>query len=92
MHARTNELGVPPSLYSDEQARELARIWSTGNGQVFILNVHEWDEPAAWGLLLVDFARQAASAYAQASNNWTEEEALAQIKQLFDAEWFHRTD
>ena len=92
MNAVRNELQIPISLYSEKGAREVGRIWSTRNGQVFVLNAQVWDDPAAWGLVLADLARHAARAYAESSHEWNEKEALVRIKQLFDAEWSHPTD
>jgi hypothetical protein len=44
-----------------------------------------------WGLLLVDIARHAARAYARESE-FTEEEALARIVEMFEAEIARPTD
>ena len=44
-----------------------------------------------WGLLLVDIARHAARAYARESG-YTEDEALARIVDMFDAEIARPTD
>jgi hypothetical protein len=49
----------------------------------------QWDDPGAWGLLLVDIARHAAQAYAR--NGVGRDQALARIKELFDAEWSRPT-
>jgi len=48
-----------------------------------------WDDPGAWGLLLVDIARRAAQAYAR--DGVQRARALARIKELFDAEWARPT-
>jgi hypothetical protein len=44
-----------------------------------------------WGILLVDIARHAARAYARESN-YTEDEALGRIIEMFDAEIERSTD
>jgi hypothetical protein len=44
-----------------------------------------------WGLLLVDIARHAARAYARESD-YTEEEALTRIVEMFEAEIARPTD
>ena len=46
-------------------AMEILRVWQSEQGQQFSLQVGVWQDPAAWGLLLADIARHAASAYAQ---------------------------
>jgi hypothetical protein len=92
LKSRNNELPVPTAISADDAARELARIWSVGDRHQFVLASEIWDDPAAWGLLLVDLARQAARAYAVSPKGWAEEDALARIKQGFDAEWFNPTE
>lgn len=88
-----NELTVPTNLSSNPDARELVRIWSVGEeGQTFVLNPLAWDDPAAWGLLLVDLARHTSRAFAQSHDGWDEAAVLARIKQGFDMEYEHPTD
>lgn len=88
-----NELAIPTALSSNRDARELARIWAVEDeGQTFVLNPLIWDDPAAWGLLLVDLARHAARAYAGTHDDWNEGDALSRIRQGFDMEWEHPTD
>ena len=88
-----NELAIPTTLSSNRDATELVRIWSVGEeGQTFVLNPLAWDDPVAWGLLLVDLARHTSRAFAQSHDDWDEAEALARIKQGFDMEWEHPTD
>lgn len=48
-------------------------------------------DPHAWGIALVDIARHAAKAYAL-SGQFSENEALQKINQVFDAEWDAPTD
>jgi hypothetical protein len=43
-----------------------------------------WEDPAAWGLLLVDVARHATQAYARERND--PKQVIQHIRQLFDAE------
>jgi hypothetical protein len=49
-----------------------------------------WKDAGAWGLLLADIARHAASAYANEGQNRAE--ALGKIRQLLDAEFYRPTD
>ena len=49
------------------------------------------DDPAAWGILLVDLARHAASSYEQTSG-LDRDAALERIKDGIDAEWNSATD
>ena len=50
-----------------------------------------FEEPDMWGLLLVDLARHAARAYARESE-YTEEDALSRILEMFQAEIERPTD
>jgi hypothetical protein len=58
-------------------------------GQQFTLHT-TWNDPGAWGILLVDLARHAAQAYA--NDGYDFDKALHQIKSGFDAEWSSPTD
>lgn len=58
------------------------------------LQVHlqrAFEDPEAWGILLVDIARHAARVYA-AEGACSEDTALMAIKSMFDAEWDSPTD
>jgi hypothetical protein len=85
-----NELDPPPQVLGDPDAREVMRVWaSPGQPQTVTLQT-TWNDPGAWGLMLVDVARHAANAYA--NQGMPRAEALARIKALFDAEWAEPTD
>lgn len=85
-----NELEKPP-ISREQGSFEILRVWG-GNDlpQQCALNT-TWEDPGAWGLLLVDIARHAAKAYGS-TGNITEQEAMERIKLLFDAEWEEPTD
>jgi len=86
----TNELEKPP-ISREKGSFEILRVWGGKNlPQQYALNT-TWDDPGAWGLLLVDIARHAAKSYGS-SGGITEQEALSRIKQLLDAEWDSPTD
>lgn len=83
------ELRLPP-IASDFAAREVLRVWArSGERQQFVLQP-TWDDPAAWGLMLVDIARHVAKSYAQRGHR--ENEVLRRIHAAFVAEWEHPTD
>jgi hypothetical protein len=69
---------------------EVLRVLAMPDGGQEVRLQTAWEEPAAWGLLLVDVARHVAKAYANAGHD--EAETLARIRQFFDAEWSHPTD
>ncbi len=74
--AGPKEQPLPPDVIDREDAIEVLRAF---------------EEPDMWGLLLVDIARHAARAYSRESE-YTEEEALQRITDMFDAEIDRPTD
>jgi len=92
MSLHPNELPVPSAALGDNEALELARIWIAEGRQEFVLASKVWDDPAGWGLLLVDLARQVAKQYALTSGAHSESSALKRIKEGFDVEWEHPTE
>ena len=84
-----NEL-APPEMANRPAAQEVLRVWAEpGSPQQFVLQT-TWEDPAAWGLLLVDLARHAARAYA--GEDISEADAFARIISLFRAELSSPTD
>ncbi len=86
----TRELPIPPLAGSSGDAAEILRAWiNAGNLEVSLLRV--WDEPDAWGILLVDLARHASRAFAH-EGICSEAAAMKRIRDMFDAEWGRPTD
>lgn len=80
----------PPPIASAAGAREVLRVWTApGEPHQMALST-TWNDPGAWGLLLVDAARHAARAYA--AEGMSEAQALDRILQLFRAEIESPTD
>jgi hypothetical protein len=80
----------PPPMADSPDAMEVLRIWaSPGNPQQVTLRT-TWQDPGAWGLVLVDVARHVARAYAREGRD--EQETLDRIRDLFDAEWEDPTE
>jgi hypothetical protein len=73
-----------------DDATEVLRAFVLDGG-LSIAFARAFEEPDMWGLLLVDIARHAARAYARESA-FTEEEALARIIDMFEAELARPTD
>jgi len=86
-----NALPIPDKARNDPKGVEIARIWATGGKQVVVLRADAWENPAAWGLMLVDFAKHVANAYAELGKG-DRENILQQIKMGFDMEWNSPTD
>jgi hypothetical protein len=91
MESHPNELAIPPEAMSDPQARELLRVWGARGSLNITLAAETWDDPAAWGIALVDLARHVARAFEQ-RGSLNVDGALARLRQGFDAEWDSPTD
>ena len=91
MATHRHELQVPPQAASDREAFEILRIWISGGQQHVTLNPGAWDDPAVWGMMLVDLARHIANAYQQ-TDRMQSAATLERIKLGFDAEWSSPTD
>jgi hypothetical protein len=91
MVTHSNELQIPPAAASEREAFEILRIWVGGGQQHVSVNPRVWDDPAAWGMMLVDLARHIAGAYQQI-DRMKSAAALERIKLGFDAEWNSPTD
>ncbi|HTK85619.1 MAG TPA: DUF5076 domain-containing protein [Patescibacteria group bacterium] len=83
-------LDPPPGVKTLPQAAEVLSVWAAPEQAQQVTLRTTWEDPAAWGLMLVDIARHAARAYGMEGRS--EVETLARIKQFFDAEWSHPTD
>jgi hypothetical protein len=75
---------LPPDVEGREDATEVLRAFVLDGG-LSIAFMRAFEEPDMWGLLLVDIARHAARAYARESN-YTEDEALERIVEMFESE------
>ena len=85
------ELRLPDNAVKDPRASEILRVWISGETQGFASRPDVWDDPAAWGLLLVDVARQIAHGYCQKHGD-DPATVLSRIKAGLDAEWSAPTD
>jgi hypothetical protein len=88
--AGPKEQPLPPDVMSRDDATEVLRAFVVDGG-LSIAFARAFEEPDMWGLLLVDIARHAARAYARESD-YTEEEALTRIVEMFEAEIARPTD
>src|SRR5277367_5208491 len=84
------EQPLPSDVVGRDDATEVLRAFVVDGG-LSIAFTRAFEEPDMWGLLLVDIARHAARAYAQESS-YTEEEALARVVDMFEAEIARPTD
>jgi hypothetical protein len=85
------ELVIPPAVHSDPKAKELLRVWAAHGKQHVSLATLVWEDPAAWGIMVVDLCRHVALAFQQTTGR-DPVEVLARIREGFDAEWEEPTD
>jgi hypothetical protein len=88
--AGPKEQPLPPDVIGRDDATEVLRAFVIDGG-LSIAFQRAFEEPDIWGLLLVDIARHAARAYAHESE-FSEEEALQRIIDMFEAEISRPTD
>ena len=88
--AGPKEQPLPPDVLARDDAVEILRVFVLDGGLSMAFQ-RAFEEPDMWGLLLVDLARHAARAYSRESE-YTEEEALARILDMFEAEIARPTD
>ena len=89
--SKPGELPIPVAAASEASSFELVRVWAAGGKQHISLATCVWDDPGAWGIMLVDLAKLVASAYGE-TTEMDYAQALAQLKSGFDAEWGSPTD
>lgn len=83
MTEKFEELSAPPDAV-EKGGIEVLRA-SVVDGAVSIALRRSFDDPATWGRLLVDLARQAARVYAL-ETEMSEEEAFARIRAGIESE------
>jgi hypothetical protein len=88
--AGPKEQPLPPDVIGRDDATEVLRAFVLDGG-LSIAFQRAFDEPDVWGLLLADVARHAARAYAR-EGACGEEEAMARIIEMFEAELARPTD
>ena len=82
----SRERPIPEKVAASEDAVEVARIWAASGAQHVSVATGIWEDPAAWGLLLVDLARHIAASY-EATSAMNREAAMERVRRGFDAEW-----
>ncbi|GAC1452430.1 MAG: DUF5076 domain-containing protein [Isosphaeraceae bacterium] len=91
MDEHPQQLPLPPDAAQDVRAIELLRVWASKGKQHVSLATGLWDDPASWGIMLVDLARHVANAYSELKG-MNRHEALVRVKEGFDVEWEEPTD
>ena len=83
---KSNELIIPPQAKTDPDTVELLRVWSARGQQHVSIHAEAWNDPAVWGICLVDLARHVANFYSQ-EHGRDHLAVLKRIREGFDAEW-----
>ena len=79
-------LPIPDVVRSDEDAVELVRVWAASGKLHISIATSVWEDPAAWGIMIVDLAKHVARAY-ELGESADYQQTLSRIKSGFDAEW-----
>jgi uncharacterized protein DUF5076 len=83
-------LPIPDKVQMDPNAVELMRMWAASGQQHVSIATGVWENPAAWGIALVDLASHIARAYER--DGADRRRVLDLIKRAFDAEWESPTE
>ena len=86
---KVDELEPPPAALA-QGGQEVLRAFIVDNGLQVSLR-RSFEDSAAWGIMLADIARHASRIYAL-ETKVSEEQAMASIRSLFDAELDRPTD
>ena len=87
MNEKFEALDIPPDAM-EQGGVEVLRAAIVDGAVSFALR-RSFDDPATWGRLLMDLARQAARIYAMETDT-TEDEAFARIRAAIEAESLDR--
>ena len=87
----TRELPPPAAATVDDNTVELVRVWAARGAQHVSLATEIWEDPAAWGVCLVDVARHVARAYQQ-THGRDPSETMSRLLAGFRAELERPTD
>ncbi len=80
------QLAIPALAAKDERSFELLRVWIAEGSQAITLQPGIWQDPAAWGVMLADLARNIVTVHAEADPNLDTEAFLAAMLEGFDTE------
>jgi hypothetical protein len=82
--AGPTEQPVPPDAVANDKAVEVLRAFVVDGG-LSISFTRAFDDPAMWGMMLVDIARHAARVY-EKEGAMSEAEAMERIVDMFESE------
>ena len=88
--AGPTEQPIPPDALANDTAVEVLRAFVVDGG-LSISFTRAFDDPAMWGMMLVDIARHAARVY-EKEGAMSEAEAMGRIVEMFESELGTPTD
>ena len=80
------QLEIPAAAKKDAASFELLRLWVAEQSQQITLRPGVWEQPAAWGTMLADLARNIVQVHTEHDKNLDAEAFLAQLLEGFDDE------
>ena len=80
------QLAIPALAAKDLRSFELLRVWIAEGSQAITLQPGIWQDPAAWGVMLADLARNVVTVHAEADPDLDTEAFLAAMLEGFDTE------
>lgn len=80
------QLVIPALAARDPRSFELLRVWIAEGSQAITLQPGIWQDPAAWGVMLADLARNIVIVHAEADPDLDTEAFLAAMLEGFDTE------
>ncbi|MEE9433178.1 MAG: DUF5076 domain-containing protein [Sphingorhabdus sp.] len=87
---KKRELITPDRVAADDSAVEIIRVWALSEVQEMAIRQGFCEDPAEWGIILVDLARLISRSYDEDED--VQNQALERVKEGFDAEWEYPTD
>ncbi len=69
----------------------ILQVVSKEENNEFVIPNPRWEDPAAWGILLVDIAQHLGNMY-EMGDGRPKAEIMTRIKEAFDGEWTNPTD
>lgn len=85
-----HSLEPPNTIYNADRAMEIARIWVVDGCQHVRISSNIWEDPAVWGMMLVDLAKHVANIYEQRGDD--KDKTMDRILYAFNAEIQSATD
>ena len=80
------QLAVPAAAQKDAASFELLRVWVAQQSQQISLRPGVWQDPAAWGVMLADLARNIVQVHAESDPDLDSEAFVAALLEGFDTE------